>query len=122
MGESYEEEKVVIYNEAERIRAALSAVDGIKTVTRGWPVTMQELPCVAVTKASQAPLRYADGAAHVSELEYYIRVFADTAAEADAAAVGVDTAMEQMGYRMTFSGEMDDENSCIRAMRYRRVV
>ena len=28
-------EKVVIYNEAERIRAALSAVDGIKTVTRG---------------------------------------------------------------------------------------
>lgn len=111
----------MIYNEAERIRAALSEVDGIKTVTRGWPVTMQELPCVAVTKASQVPLRYADGAAHVSELEYYIRVFADTATEADAA-VEVDTAMEQMGYRMTFAGEMDDGDNCIRAMRYRRVV
>lgn len=112
----------MIHNEAEVISARLGALDGVASVTRGWPKRMQRLPCVAVTKAADAPASFRDDREHVAQLEYYIRIFADRAQQADELAVRVDQAMEDMGYVRTFAYDGDDADVKMAALRYRKYV
>ena len=112
----------MIHNEAETIRAALGAIEGVQHVTRGWPKRLECLQCIAVTKAADTPVDFRDDRAHLAELEYYVRVFADSAQQADAIAVLADAAMEALGYTRTFSYDDDDGRVRIAAMRYRKYV
>jgi len=112
----------MIHNEAEAISARLGALEGVMSVTRGWPKHMERLPCIAVTKAADTPLSYKDDREHVAQLEYYIRIFARKAQQADELAASVDAAMEDMGYVRTFSYDGDDADVRMAALRYRKYV
>ena len=107
--------------EGERIRAQLVQLEGVKAVTRGWPRRLDELPCIAVSKAAESPVDFRDDRARLSEIEFYVRVFANQAAQADAIAEQVDAQMEEMGYMRTFACDEDDEHVRIAAMRYRKI-
>lgn len=110
------------FSEAERICAALAAVEGIRTATRGWPASQEELPCAVVELASYVPAAHGDGAVYASDAEYWIRVFAHTAAEADAAGAGVCATMEAQGWMLTFAAEADDGEARVRSMRWKKAV
>jgi len=110
----------MIHNEAQEICAKLGALDGVVNVTRGWPKRKQQLPCIAVTKAADTPVAFRDDREHVAQLEYYIRIFADRAQQADDLSVSVDAAMEEMGYVRTFSYDGDDADVRMAALRYRK--
>lgn len=112
----------MIHNEAEAIRAALSGIEGVRQVTRGWPKKVDALPCIAVSKAADTPVDFRDDGEYLAELEYYIRVFADSAQQADAIAAQADGAMQALGYVRTFSYDDDDEKTRVAAMRYRKIV
>lgn len=112
----------MIHNEAEAIRERLSSMEGVARVTRGWPKGMENLPCIAVTKAADTPVSFRDDREHVAELEYYVRIFAHRAQQADALAAQVDAAMEDMGYMRTFSYDGDDADVRMAALRYRKYV
>lgn len=114
----------MIHNEAETIRAALSTIKGVKAVTRGWPKSFASanLPCIAINKASETPADYRDDREHVTELEYYIRIFADKFAQADAIAPGVYDKMETLGYQRTMTYDADESAVRIIHMRYRKYV
>lgn len=112
----------MIHNEAEAIKEALAALDGIKNVTRGWPKSFERLPCLAISKAADTPVDFRDGREHVAELEYYIRIFTDRAKDADALAPLVNEAMERMGYTRTFAYDDDDADVRMQALRYRKYV
>jgi len=112
----------LIHNEAEIIREKLSAIEGVRRVTRGWPRNFDLLPCIAVSKAADTPLDFRDDRERIAELEYYIRIFADRAQEADVLTVLVDAVMEEMGYMRTFSYDDDDSEVRIAALRYRKFV
>lgn len=112
----------MIHNEAEAIKAALGALEGVQCVTRGWPKSFEQLPCIAVTKASDTPVDFRDDREHVAQLEYYIRIFASRAQDADALAPLVDEAMERMGYMRTFAYDDDDADVRMAALRYRKYV
>ena len=112
----------MIHSEAEAICTRLGALEGVKRVTRGWPRHMQQLPCIAVTKAADTPAAFRDDREHVAQLEYYIRIFADRAQLADELAQRVDSAMEDMGYVRTFSYDGDDAAVRMAALRYRKYV
>ena len=51
-----------------------------------------------------------------------MRIFAHRAQQADALAVQVDAAMEDMGYTRTFSYDGDDADVRMAALRYRKYV
>lgn len=112
----------MIHNEVEAITQRLGAIEGVQFVTRGWPKRMENLPCIAVAKAADMPVSFRDDREHVAQLEYYIRVFAAKAQQADGLAACVDAAMEEMGYVRTFSYDGDDADVRMAVLRYRKYV
>lgn len=112
----------MIHNEAETIKAALEAIDGVRSVTRGWPRSFEQLPCIAISKAGETPIAFGDDKAYVTEVEYNIRIFADKAVEADAIAPETDAAMAEMGYMRTFSYDQDDAEVRVQVMRYKKML
>ena len=112
----------MIHHEAEAICARLGALDGVQQVTRGWPKRMELLPCLVVTKAADTPVSFRDDREHMAQLEYYIRVFADKAKQADEMADRVDGIMEDMGYVRVFAYDGDDAGVRMAALRYRKYI
>lgn len=112
----------MIHNEAPKIKERLSRLEGVKSVTRGWPKSFERLPCIAISKAADTPVQFKDDKEYLAELEYYIRIFTDRVSDADALAEAVDAAMEGMGYTRTFSYDDDDSDVRMAAMRYRKYV
>lgn len=112
----------MIHNDAERIKAALREIQGVKCVTRGWPKNFEKLPTIAISKASDRPADFRDDREHVAELEYYIRIFTNRASEADRIAEEVDTIMEGLRYVRTYSYDDDDGDVRMDALRYRTIV
>ena len=114
----------MIYNFYEELRTALSKVSGVKAVTRGWPKSFasKNLPCIALEKASETPADYRDDREHVTEIEYYVRIFADKAEQTDALAPLVDTRMQKLGYQKTMTYDAGDSAVHICHMRYRKYV
>ena len=112
----------MIHNEAKEIRAHLAAIEGVQSVTRGWPKRLTALPVIAIHKSADAPVTFRDDREHITELEYTIRIFTDRAEDADAIAVEVDAVMENMGYVRTFSYDDDAQDVRMDALRYRKYV
>lgn len=112
----------MIHNEAPKIKERLQQIEGVKSVTRGWPKSFERLPCIAISKAADTPVEFADDREHLAELEYYIRIFTDRVQDADALAEAVDAEMEKMGYMRTFSYDDDDSDVRMAALRYRKYV
>ena len=112
----------MIHNEAPKIKERLSQIEGVKSVTRGWPKSFAQLPCVAISKAADTPVNFKDDKEYITELEYYIRIFTNRVSDADALAETVDAAMEEMGYIRTFSYDDDDSEVRMAALRYRKYV
>lgn len=112
----------MIHNEAEAICSRLRTIEGVAAVTRGWPKRLEQLPCIAVTKAADTPVAFRDDREHAAQLEYYIRIFAFRAQQADQIAQQADTAMEALGYVRTFSYDSDDADVRMAALRYRKYI
>ena len=100
----------------------LGAIEGVRSVTRGWPRQFDRLPCVAVSKASDTTVDVRDDREYAAELEYYIRVFARRTKEADTLAEAVDAQMEALGYTRTFSYDGDEPDVRVAALRYRKTI
>ena len=104
----------MIHNEAKEIRARLAAIEGVQSVTRGWPKRLTALPVIAIHKSADAPVTFRDDREHIAELEYTIRIFTDR--------VEVDAVMENLGYVRTFSYDDDAQDVRMDALRYRKYV
>lgn len=108
--------------EIERIVEALSGLEGVRTVTRGWPKQETALPCIAVQLASEQGSEYRDDSEYLTELEYYVRVFARTAAEVDGLIPRLRESMDELGYQRGFAWEDADERVHQRVERYKTVI
>ena len=108
--------------EADRIGGALAAISSIKCITRGWPAALdsQTLPCVVVQKAGERGVDVRDNREYITELEYYIRVFAATAPQADQVSAAVLQTMEALGYERVFAWEEFTQEVYRADMRLRR--
>ena len=111
-------------NETQRVLSALSALEGLRRVTRGWPSQPMEeaLPCAVVQKTGESGVGWRDDLEYLTRLEYTVRVFAALPAQADTLAAGVKSAMEALGYRRVFGWEESDGRVHLRAMRFETCV
>lgn len=109
----------MIKNHTQQIIEALSALPELVRASRGWPKDFKRLPCACVSRASDVARDYRDDAAYLRAYEYYVRIFAQTADQADFAADAVDDMLVSMGYERTFV--YDDDNEDVRqvVLRYR---
>lgn len=114
----------VIYNFYEELRSALSKVKSVKTITRGWPkqFASRTLPCIAIVKASETPADYRDDRERITEVEYYIRIFADKFEQVDEIVPQVHEIMERLGWQRTMTYDADDSAVRIAHLRYRKYV
>lgn len=72
-----------------------------------------------VSEASNRPAARYDGKERVTELTYYVRVFAERAAELAELSRAADDAMEALGYQRQMAFEDDGASPRQRVMRYR---
>lgn len=108
--------------EIQRIIQALSGLEGVRTVTRGWPKQEAALPCVAVQLAGERGVSRFDDAAYLTQVEYYVRCFARTYGELDALIQPIQGAMSVLGYERVFAWEESDALVHQRAERYQTTI
>jgi len=98
-------------NEATRIAGALAQIQGIGSVTRGWPKQTAKLPCAAVGLDDESVADIRDNAAYLIQRVYGIRVFAATMSACDETGESITAAMEALGYTLTRTQEIDGETA-----------
>lgn len=77
------------------------------------------MPCITVNEATNKPADYRDDSEHITELEYYIRVFATTSAEKQRIASAADDAMQELGYVRGMVWDDDGAEQKQKVMRYK---
>jgi hypothetical protein len=113
---------MALVDEIPLIRPALQAIHGVKRVTTEWPKDWAELPVITINEASNLPaVRYGDRE-HITELEYYIRVWGRAGAEVETVASKVDDVMVDLGYERTMTYDDDSADVRQKAMRYRKYL
>ena len=101
-----------------RILAALEKVDGV-TVASAWPREPPVVPVVLVTLAGERAADHRDDRWYLTELEYYVRVFAAKSGELRRVLAAVDEAMRALGYDLAFRWDEPGEGWRQAAMRYK---
>ena len=86
-----------------RILGALEQLDGL-TVASAWPREPPAVPVVLVTLAGERAADRRDDRWYLTELEYYVRVFAAKSGDLRRVAAAVDDAMRALGYDWPSAG------------------
>ncbi len=98
-------------NESGSIAEALAQIEGVRSVTRGWPGQTAVLPCIAVGLEDQNTADTRDNAAYLTRQTYGVRVFAQTMGGCDALQAAITGVMETLGYTLEHAGEIDGETA-----------
>ena len=84
--------------ERENVKATLGEIAGVKLVATTWPKQFKELPCILLTMAGEKGADFRDDEEYLTEIEWYVRVFAVKEDNLLAVADAAQTAMQQLGY------------------------
>jgi len=110
---------MALHDDKSRVIAALSGIPGVKRVLPAWPDDWAALPCIVVSEASNRPTDRRDDRERITELEYYVRVFATKTADLSRIAAAADDVMQDLGYSRGMAWEDDSAQVRQKAMRYR---
>ena len=109
-------------DDRERLLPLLSALPQVKSVTRGWPMKEEKLPCVGITERENAPRRVYDDRAYGAEIIYDVRVFALEPETVQNIATAVDDLMCDEGYIRLMCYEDMYDGVRVKLMRYTKLV
>lgn len=111
---------MALIDDKPRLLEALGKIPKVKQARTSWPEDWAQVPCIILGEANNAPAVRYDNREHITELEYFVRVFAAGEAERQRIASDVDDVMMALDYERTWA--LDEDGSGIRqkAMRYRR--
>ena len=108
-------------DDTPRILDALAAVPGVTATYPAWPETWESLPCIIVSEAANRADSYRDDEEYTTELEYYVRVVARTAADRSRIASDADDVMQGLGYRRINTYDEDGTGIRQKAILYRQL-
>ena len=104
--------------ELQRALEALSAIEGLGSITRGWPRREAALPCVAVQLGGAQSIDMRDDAPYLTTQILEVRCFSRSSTELDALVTKVKAVMEALGYRREMTWEDFNQEVCQRVERY----
>ena len=110
---------MALIDEKPRIIRALSDIPGLARALPAWPDDWAALPCIVVSEASNMPADHRDDRERITELEYYVRVFAKRAEQIAQVASAVDDIMQDLGYSRNMVWDDDSAEVRQKVMRYR---
>jgi len=110
---------MALKDEKPRIISALSRIPGLARALPAWPEDWAEIPCIVVSEAANVPAEHRDDRERITELEYYVRVFANRAEEQARIASEADDVMQELGYSRTMVWDDDGAEVRQKVMRYR---
>lgn len=108
-------------NDAGEIVAEMAGIDGVAMATRGYPKSLERLPCVSVSEVSNVPWDVRDDAEYATLLAYDVHIFAVTAAETDAIGAEANARMTRLGYARVACFEAFSDECRERVLRFERV-
>jgi hypothetical protein len=112
----------MLYDDRPRLMPLFKALAEVETVTQGWPLKDEKLPCVAITEKENAPRAMYDDAAYGAEIIYDVRVFALKGEQLQAIAVRVDDLMCFEGYVRLLCYEDVYDGVRVKLLRYTRLM
>ena len=112
---------MALKSDMKGLLAGMKTIQGVARATQGWPDNFETLPCIAIEEASNTPHRFADDREHITEIEYYIRVFSYKAEEKDRLADLVDDFMTERGYTRTLAYDNNEADVRMKALRYQKL-
>lgn len=110
-----------VKSELNDVKAALRDIGGLTVVT-AWPKETDVLPCALVSLAGETGVDYRDDVETVTEIEWYVRLFATREAEMMALCENAQAQMEGLGYRRTFRYEEGDGNVRQTVYRFAKLI
>ncbi len=106
----------------EEIKTALEDIPGLGSISDSWPVSVADLPAIVVDLASEQGTDRRDDKRYMSELEYYVRIFADTPSAIYAMHEAVQPLVEALGYEFTFKFDQNTAGALQLITRYKRTI
>jgi len=86
----------------EIIKTALEDITGLGSISDSWPDAETQLPAIVVDLASEQGKDRRDDRRYLTEIEFYVRIFANTPAAIHAMFEAVCPRMEALSYELTF--------------------
>lgn len=101
-------------NETDRITQAISDIEGIQSVTRGWPKQTAKLPCAALQLLERSAVDTRDNDVYLTRSRYLLRIFGQTLGACDALKDEIIAAMSALRYTLERVQETDNETAQLR--------
>ncbi len=106
----------------EQIKTALEDIPGLGSLSDSWPASEADLPAIVVDLASEQGTDRRDDRRYMTELEYYVRLFAGTPAGVHALLEAVNPRMEALGYERTFKFDQNAAGALQTITRFTKTV
>lgn len=106
----------------EQIKTALEDIPGLGSISDSWPDAETVLPAIVVDLASELGTDRRDDRRYMTELEYYVRIFAGTPAQIHTMFEAVNPRMEALGYELTFKFDQNTAGALQLITRYTRTI
>jgi len=94
----------------DKIKDALEGIPGLKSLSSSWPDDKTAYPAIVVDLASDLHVAFYNDRPYLTELQYYVRLFARNKDDLRRLLAEVDTRMEAIGYERVFRFEQNDAN------------
>lgn len=102
---------MALFDDAPILIPLLRAINGVKTVTEGWPNNKTSLPCITLMQASNVPNGHTDDRVYTTEVQYYLHIFAVKRDEVRKIADGIDATMEGQGYTLKNAYDLQEPDN-----------
>lgn len=100
----------------------MRAIEGVNSVTLGWPMQEERLPCVSISERENATRRMYDDMPYGAEVIYDVRVFALAPEAVQAIACRVDELMCTEGYIRILCYEDLYDGVRVKLLRYTKLA
>ena len=93
-----------------KIKDALEGIPGLKSLSSSWPDDTTAFPAIVVDLASDQTADRRDDRPYLTELQYYVRLFARNKDDLRRMLTETDARMAAIGYERVFRFEQNDAN------------
>jgi hypothetical protein len=93
-----------------KIKDALEGIPGLKSLSSSWPDDTTAFPAIVVDLAAEQTTRWYNDRPYLTELQYYVRLFARNKDDLRRMLTETDTRMAAIGYERVFRFEQNDAN------------
>ena len=95
----------------EIIKTAIEDIPGLGSISDSWPDVETVLPAIVVDLANEQGTDRRDDKRYLTEIGFYVRIFASSPAQIHAMLEAICPRMEALGYEITFKFDQNTDGA-----------